>query len=48
MQRAFAFIPNVRHRRKPDEEAKKPTRPPHPSEHGGGGIGPRLANLRRS
>ena len=39
---------NVRHRRRPDEEAKKPTRPPRPSERGGGGIGSRLANLRRS
>ena len=48
MQRAFAFILNVRHRRRPDEEAKKPTRPPRPSERGGGGIGSRLANLRRS
>ena len=27
MQRAFAFILNVRHRRRPDEEAKKPARP---------------------
>ncbi|MFQ8890619.1 MAG: terminase gpA endonuclease subunit [Bilophila wadsworthia] len=48
MQRAFAFILNVRHRRRPDEEAKKPARPPRPSERGGGGIGSRLANLRRS
>ena len=48
MQRAFAFILNVRHRRRPDEEAKKPTRPPRPVERGGGGIGSRLANLRRS
>lgn len=44
MQRAFAFILNVRHRRRPDEEAKKPARPPRPSERGGGGIGSRLAN----
>ena len=48
MQRACAFILNVRHRRRPDEEAKKPGRPPRPSERGGGGIGSRLANLRRS
>ena len=48
MQRAFAFILNVRHRRRPDEEAKKPARPPRPSERGGGSIGSRLANLRRS
>ena len=48
MQRAFAFILNVRHRRRPGEEAKKPARPPRPSERGGGGIGSRLANLRRS
>ena len=48
MQRAFAFILNVRHRRRPDEEAKKPARPTRPSERGGGGIGSRLANLRRS
>ena len=48
MQRAFAFILNVRHRRRPDEEAKKPARPPRPVERGGGGIGSRLANLRRS
>ena len=48
MQRAFAFILNVRHRRRPDEETKKPARPPRPVERGGGGIGSRLANLRRS
>ena len=48
MQRAFAFILNVRHRRRPDEQEKKPSRPPRPSERGGGGIGSRLANLRRS
>lgn len=48
MQRAFAFILNVRHRRRPDEEAKKPARPPRPVERGGGSIGSRLANLRRS
>ena len=30
MQRAFVFILNVRHRRRPDEEAKKPARPPRP------------------
>ena len=34
MQRAFAFILNVRHRRRPGEEAKKPARPPRPSERG--------------
>lgn len=30
MQRAFAFILNVRHRRRPDEEAKKPGPSPAP------------------
>ena len=43
MQRAFAFILNVRHRRRPGEEAKKPARPPRPSERGGGGGRDRFA-----
>ena len=45
MQRALAYILNIRHRRRPGEEQKKPTRPPRPAERGG--IGPRLAGLRR-
>ncbi len=45
MQRALAYILNVRHRRRPDEQQKKPARPPRPAERGG--IGSRPAGLRR-
>ena len=41
MQRALAYILNVRHRRRPDDEQqKKPARPPRPAERGGIGSRP--------
>lgn len=45
MLRALSFILNIRHKRRPDEKPRKPSRPPRPVERGGTDANP--ADIRR-